>query len=209
MFIPNLDRGLPFEELGNFQGNENRIGYEVPFQLNKRCDVLLITVTFADEQTTYDSAGFITQYWVKDGVRHQTEYERIWVNTKTIIKLEPLENSLIIFRPVDWLRNWSVNLKVRPYQPQSITEIDFSSIEENLELLRSQFELGFDTIDANTVDAFNAATEQRLEILQEINRNDAGILSLAEGLADLLPEGKGEELKQQTRNRLNSDLGFI
>ena len=75
--------------------------------------------------------------------------------------------------------------------------------------MRKQFSLGFDIIDANTVDAFNSATTQRLEILQKINQVDAGVYTLAEGLADLLPGDRGEQLRQTTQNRLNLDLGFL
>ena len=54
-----------------------------------------------------------------------------------------------------------------------------------------------------------ANIQDRLEILDQIDRVDGGIYTLAEGLADLLPGDRGAEIRQATQNRLNLDLGFL
>ena len=46
-------------------------------------------------------------------------------------------------------------------------------------------------------------------IQQQLNQLDAGVYTIAEGLASLLPSEQGNNLRQRTRNRLNLDLGFL
>ena len=46
-------------------------------------------------------------------------------------------------------------------------------------------------------------------LLEQINQIDAGIYTLAEGLADLLPGDRGEQIRRNTRTRLNLDMGFL
>ena len=54
-----------------------------------------------------------------------------------------------------------------------------------------------------------ANIQDRLDILDQINQLDAGVYTLAEGLANLLPPEQRQQLLQQTQNRLDSDLGFL
>lgn len=49
----------------------------------------------------------------------------------------------------------------------------------------------------------------RLKILAQLNQLDAGIYTLAEGLADLLPGDRGSEIRQQTQNRLDLNSEFL
>ena len=47
------------------------------------------------------------------------------------------------------------------------------------------------------------------EIQQQLNQLSAGVYTLAEGLASLLPPEQGNDLRQRTQNRLRTDLGFL
>ena len=49
----------------------------------------------------------------------------------------------------------------------------------------------------------------QLQLIEQINQIDAGIYTLAEGLADLLPPDRGREIRQDTQRRLALDLGFL
>lgn len=46
-------------------------------------------------------------------------------------------------------------------------------------------------------------------VLEQINQLDAGIYTLAEGIADLLPSDRGSQIKQNAGNRLQLDFGFL
>ena len=54
-----------------------------------------------------------------------------------------------------------------------------------------------------------SATVDFEPLFTQINQIDAGIYTLADGIADLLPGDKGSEIRQQTQNRLDLDLGFL
>lgn len=53
------------------------------------------------------------------------------------------------------------------------------------------------------------AIEARIDMETQIAQIDAGIYTLAQGLASLLPEEQRQQLQQATQNRLNLDLGFL
>lgn len=210
MFNPPLDLGNDWEDVNVFSVEPNRFNYQHFYDLTFRADALLMNVTVDIPGAEYKYAGELFQYWEVAANRYQTRYGKVYLSQQNVIAIEPLATSRLLFRPATYLYNWTVDTKARRYEASnSQTEIDFTEVVTKLDLLREQFELSFDTIDANTVDAFNAATQQRLEILQQINQSDAGVFSLAEGLASLLPQEQGQRLLNNTRRRLDSDLGFL
>ncbi len=93
-------------------------------------------------------------------------------------------------------------LGIDPNTPGGLISSHLSVIEE---LITDKF------IELNE----GRAAEAQLDNLKEqqlraqINQSSAGIYTLAEGLAALLPPDQGEALRQVTRNRLNLDLGFL
>ena len=54
-----------------------------------------------------------------------------------------------------------------------------------------------------------ASEEAQLQLIEKMNQLNAGVYTIAEGLADLLPGDRGEQIRSQTQNRLNLDLGFL
>ena len=73
--------------------------------------------------------------------------------------------------------------------------------------------LSFDSQFAEVLEQLNgtdvASNQAQLQLIEQINQLDAGIFTLAEGLADLLPPDRGREIRQDTQRRLNLDLGFL
>lgn len=59
------------------------------------------------------------------------------------------------------------------------------------------------------VTAEQSAAVDFAPLLEQINQLDAGIYTLAEGLADLLPPERGQQIRQNTQTRLNLDMGFL
>lgn len=209
MFVPNLDEGSSWQSVARGSSPQGLFGYLFRADLNFRADAVLVSVEMADTTRQWAIAGNLIQLWEQNGISYQTKYKVIRLDNKTIIPVEPVANSTLIFNPVDWLSNWTIDIKARAYQPSVLGEIDFSSLEERLDSLLSELRLDFAIINTNAVDAFNSSTTQRIDMLQQIGRLEEGVYTLAEGIADLLPGSQGEELRQRTQNRLDSDLGFL
>ena len=210
MFIPNLDETTEWEGVELFSSPVGQFNVHHFIDLGFKSDALQIEITTSVANVEYKFGGELFQLWDTPQGTYQIAYRKLWMNNRNIVAIEPVSNCRLLYHPPTYLYDWTINVKARRYEASNNqTEVDFTEVIAKLDTLREQFELGFDTIDANTVDAFNAATQQRLEILQQINQADAGVFSLAEGLADLLPEEQSQKLLDNTKNRLNLDLGFL
>lgn len=75
--------------------------------------------------------------------------------------------------------------------------------------LKFDIETQFEDLAQRLDDTEVASEETQLRLLEQINRQNAGIYTLAEGISDLLPGDRGEQVRQTTQNRLNLDLGFL
>ena len=93
-------------------------------------------------------------------------------------------------------------LKVHPNTGQGLIDGQLTVIEE---LITDKFqELQISREAEEQLDDLREASVQ-----QQLNQLDAGVYTIAEGLASLLPSEQGNDLRQRTRNRLNLDLGFL
>lgn len=93
-------------------------------------------------------------------------------------------------------------LGVDPNNPEGKIALAFASLRDDIDSSILELKAQLEELD-------NASENTQLQLLEQINQLDAGVYTLAEGLADLLPQDRGNEIKQRTQNRLNLDLGFL
>lgn len=156
----------------------------------------------------------------------QTEPNRLALNKLQIIdtgRISP-DNYRLMYQPPYWFKTAAIRvysyvgdalnfvedtlfsignaLGIDPNSPQGLIEAQLTVIEE---LITDKF--------AELTE--REAAEIQLDDLREtelrarMNETNAGIYALAEGIAELLPQGQGEALRRITQDRLNLDLGFL
>lgn len=210
MFIPNLDETTEWEGVELFSSPTGLFNYHHFTDLTLRSDALQIEITTSVASVEYKFGGELFQLWEFNNSTYQIAYRKLWMNNKNIVAIEPVGNSRLLYHPPTYLYNWTIDVKARRYEASSNNaEIDFGEVLNRLDSLQQQFVLELEIINTNAVDAFNSSTQQRLDLLQQINQMDAGVYTLAEGIADLLPGDRGQEIRQNTQKRLNLDLGFL
>jgi hypothetical protein len=173
MFEPHLDNGSEYQTVGVVSSPTGLFGYMPEVELNFRTDALLVAVTMDTTRDTWELAGSMVQLWEVGGNSYQTKYSKVWLKQKTIVPVEPLESSILIFNPVTWLKNWTIDIKARPYLNPYLDREDFSEIDESFSLLLQQTSIGFSDLRSNLSDTFASGTAQRADIattLSEINQ---------------------------------------
>lgn len=93
-------------------------------------------------------------------------------------------------------------LGVDPNQPESPLELQIQLVEQ---LINERFRQLDERLEEEAINR----QQKEQEVVVQINQLDAGIYTLAEGIAELLPGSQGEQLKESAENRLNLDLGFL
>ena len=78
-----------------------------------------------------------------------------------------------------------------------------------LAALRDDIDISFTELLARLDDTDVASDEAQLQLIEQVNQLDAGVFTLAEGLAELLPPDRGNQIIENTQRRLNLDLGFL
>lgn len=113
MFSPPLDSGKEWIEVAQFSSPSNLNFYQKFINLSFPADALLVQVKLSEPKDSWQIAGAINQYWIVNEEKYQTAYSKIFLQEKTVISIEPLANSILLFRPVDWLLNWSIKISAR------------------------------------------------------------------------------------------------
>lgn len=108
-----LDSGGDWVLVEDYETSLPGYGYQHSFDLNVRSDALIVDLTLPTVKPSWELGGEIVQYWEKDGVIHETAYQKIRLREKTIVEISPLAESKILFRPVDWLRGWRLVVSAR------------------------------------------------------------------------------------------------
>lgn len=156
----------------------------------------------------------------------QSPPTRLFINKLQIVETNRIspDNFRLRYTPPFWFRNCTIKvykyvgdalnfvedslfaignaLGVDPNQPESPLELQIQLVEQ---LISDRFQELNERLEEET--ANQAQKEQ--ELLTQVNQIDAGIYTLAEGIAGLLPGNQGQQLKQTTQNRLDLDLGFL
>ena len=185
MFEPNLDSGSSWQPVGVISSPTGVFNYTPEISLNIRTDAVLVDVTMDTTRDSWDLAGSMVQLWEVSANKYQTKYSKIWLKQKTIFPIEPLGHSILVFKPVTWLSNWTLNIQARPYQPATIAQDDIAEIDQSLDLLQQQVSIGFSDLRTNVADSFSSGAAQRVDIATQLNQITSSINVLSQRIEDL------------------------
>jgi hypothetical protein len=92
--------------------------HTVEASLPFRSDVALVTVAMLSNDADWVRAGYINQIW--DRGQGNNDYyllnrEMVYLRTSKVFALEPIDNSILYFKPMDWLFDWTINIEASPY----------------------------------------------------------------------------------------------
>lgn len=210
MFVPNLDLGSDWENVNYFSAPQEQFNYLHYSDLGFRSDALLVKVSLNIPGVEYKYAGEMFQYWEVAANKYQTRYSKLWLNEQNVVAIEPLASSRLLFKPVGYLHNWTIDIKARPYTvTNNGSVVDFSQVLNRLQTIEEVIGTGFSSnrTDLGEIAANNV--EERLTIVTKLNQLDAGIYTLTEGLAEIVSPETGQQLLETSKRRLKLDLGFL
>ncbi len=131
------------------------------------------------------------------GLRYHPPY---WFKSATIRVYRYIGDALNFVE--DTLFDIGNALGINPDSPSGLIEAQLTVIEE---LITDKFtELSERQESQIQLDNF-----REVQLNERLSQSEAGIYTLAEGLASLLPQGQGEALRRVTQDRLQLDLGFL
>ncbi len=201
--------------------------------INVNADYIAVVAGTTQGRPTWFFAGDITQVYnfAPGGTdpflgKLQPTRTRLAINRLQLVETNRIstDSFRLKYTPPAWFKDCSI--RVYKYTGDKLNFVEDSlfdignalGIDPNGQpsLLANQLDV-IEELIADKFTELNAsrAAEQQLEDLREadvqaqINQLDAGIYTIAEGVAELLPQSEGDSLKQQARDRLNLDLGFL
>ena len=142
MFVPNLDLGNDWENLGVVTSQDDIFPYS-KIVLPWRTDAIRVNVTTTSNNANWIRAGDVKQLWKQDGNTYQVAYHQVFLTTQSVFPVEPLAQSELIYTPVDWLLNWTIEVKARRYTPTD--NVLLSEILSNQAIILDKLE----SIEAN------------------------------------------------------------
>ncbi len=86
--------------------------------------------------------------------------------------------------------------------PEGLVALSLAAIRDDIDTNFQELQQRLDEDETTEAQEFD-------DVEVRLNQLDAGIYSLAEGLAQLLPASQGRQLLNTTQTRLNLDLGFL
>ena len=113
MLEQHLDKGGEWVTVDQFTASRDLINYQFETLLEQRADAVLVYVTIPNAPLTWNIAGEFIQLWDTDEVDYQTAYDRVRLQQRTVVEIAPLATSRLLFRPVEWLRGWTIEVKAR------------------------------------------------------------------------------------------------
>ena len=201
--------------------------------LSLNTDYVAVVATTGSGKPTWQFAGDINQVYNfapggTDSItgKIQPVCTKLFLNKLTLVETNRVSTDAfdLRYQPPYWFRDCTI--RVYKYIGDKINFVEDTLFEIGNALgtnpntqgttLNIQFDLikvlinsKFEQLRQENEEFQLANIQDRLEILDQIDRVDGGIYTLAEGLADLLPGDRGAEIRQATQNRLNLDLGFL
>lgn len=136
MLEQSLDKGGEWITVSRFTANRDIINQLHSVELNERADALLVNVTLEEIKDTWQIAGELLQYWNNEQGTFQTAYSKVRLQEKSVIEIAPLASSTILFRPVEWLRGWTIEIRARlsPVSNRDLLNQAVININNNQEL---------------------------------------------------------------------------
>lgn len=91
--------------------NANNQNDSLTIPLNAPNELILIKIFLSTPQPNWRRAGWLNQYWEKDGSLWLLKTAQIQLNGH-LVQLISANRSLLVFNPVLWLVNWNISLSV-------------------------------------------------------------------------------------------------
>ncbi|GCL48401.1 hypothetical protein [Microcystis aeruginosa] len=110
---------------GNWQTlyNATNQNDSLTIPLNSPSELILIKVSLSTPQPNWRRAGWLNQYWEKDGNLWLLKAGQVQLNGQ-LVQLTPINRSLLVFTPVLWLVNWNISLSVLVQSINNVVDRD-------------------------------------------------------------------------------------
>lgn len=110
---------------GNWQTlyNATNQNDSLTIPLNSPSELILIKVSLSTPQPNWRRAGWLNQYWEKDGNLWLLKAGQVQLNGQ-LVQLTPINRSLLVFTPVLWLVNWNISLSVLVQSINNVVDKD-------------------------------------------------------------------------------------
>lgn len=196
-------------------------------------DYVAVLASTSQRKSSWVFAGDITQvYNFPKGSsnsplgRIQPVRTRLFINRLQLIETNRVstDNFDLRYQPPYWFRNCSI--VVYKYTGDKLNFVEDTlfnignalgidpnteggRIIEGLLALKLDLEAGFAELNERLGQSGDADAATQEQIIIEVEQLKAGVFTLSEGLSELLPPDRGQELQQRIQNRLDLDLGFL
>lgn len=168
MFEPNLDNGSQWVEVNKFSAPTDLFNYLHYFDINFRCDAIRVKIDIDLSEKDWNNAGEIIQYWQPGNEKYQVKYSKVYLKEETVIRVEPLESSTILFRPVGWLYNWTITTFGREYRPSSSQNLDLDELIQKLDTLSNAIDEKFEASSVQVSELSLELANRTLDVFDRI-----------------------------------------
>lgn len=196
-------------------------------------DYVAVIATTTSGKPTWQFAGDINQVYnfpkgTPDNILGQIQpaRARLFINKMQLIDTGrvSLDNFDLRYQPPYWFKDCAIRVykyvgEVKNFVEDTLFQIGNAlgvsstaptgTIIEGLLALKLDLEAQFGLLGERLDQDNEVAEDEYTEILRQLNQIDAGIYTLTEAVAELLPPQRGEQYKQITQQRLQLDLGFL
>lgn len=177
---------------------------------------LAVGITVSNSKNTWRDGGYITQALSFPSANYRQANKSLFrsqnllVNNVTIVEVLPVTSSYSIYYfPLGYFERVRIQVWEYTGQAEEVNNNSGSISSDDLTLITESISTELASSQISTEDLEKLSNDERLEILAQLSQIDAGIYTLAEGIANLLPASQGEQLRQKTQNKLDLDLGFL
>ena len=206
-------------------------GFDLGVSLNE--EYIAVIAGTSGAKSTWHFAGDIAQvYSFSPGAGNpllgkiQPTRTRLAINRLQLVETNRIstDSFRLKYTPPAWFKNCTIRVykytgdklnfvEDRLFDIGNALGLDPASSEENLTValaaLKTDIEQRFHDLNERIDQDNQAAEQENLELLNQLNQIDAAIYTIAEGIAQLLPPDSGNDLRQSTQQRLDLDLGFL
>lgn len=150
----------------------------------------------------------------------------LWINTLQIVETTRISTDRfrLKYHPPSWFKNCTIRvykytgdklnfvkdtlfdignaLGIDPNNPDGLVALGLAAIRDDINT-------NFQELQGQLNDGLTEEEQEFDDIQTQLNQIDAGIYTLAEGIAQLLPAQQAADIRRTTQDRLNLDLGFL
>lgn len=118
---------------------EGAFNYQISFNLPWAVRYALVTLDAPTLPDRWVSGGFIRQNWLRGEYKVDVAFRKINLNQTSLISLQNLENTELIFVPVSWVHDWEIIIEIPdPQTPVSPPPSEITASPQQLIFLGFQ-----------------------------------------------------------------------